>query len=145
MPCLLRQASFCSVPPNTVLQILMPKLVSLHTDTLGYLDLSPLPVKSYIAPSSILHTTLYSWKISSSSFHCSYVLYGILKVLGSYVRGKETGHFRTLCPNVVLLSDHDKTSKILFVDKSAKHAFDTLSPLQKLHYLLLKCQPNNMK
>lgn len=49
----------------------------------------------------------------------------------------------TLCPNVALLSDHDTISKIIFVDKSTEHTFDTLSPLQKLHYLLLKCLPNN--
>lgn len=47
--------------------------------------------------------------------------------------------------NVVLLSDHDTISKIIFVDKSTKHTFVMVSPLQKPHYLLLKCQPNNMK
>lgn len=47
---LLSQSSFCSVPPNTVLQLLTSELVSLHAATLDHLDLSPLPVKSFIVP-----------------------------------------------------------------------------------------------
>jgi len=61
------------------------------------------------------------------------------------VRDQETEYMGTKYLNVVQLSDHDMISKVIFVDKSTKHTFDTLSPLQKPHYLLLKCQPNNMK
>lgn len=61
------------------------------------------------------------------------------------MKHQETGHLGTLCPNVLLLPDHDMISKIIFVDKTTKHTFDTLSPLQNPDYLLLKCQPNNMK
>lgn len=111
-------------------------------------DLSLLSLKIFIAPQQCPTDGLakgLQFEFSSSTSNCCQVLHGFLKAWRSYVRDQETGHLWTLYPNVVLLSDHYMISKVIFGDRSINHTFYDLSPLQKPHYLLQKCQPNNMK